>query len=161
MTKFNHISTIAIATALFAAGPAFADDHKMKNDADMDAKATMEMKKIDAKMKMETEVQLKTGETMTNDVAPVHVNDTVGEVLQSNGDILPEADNDALMAAGTERNKDVLISVESDNEIASNAIVVPTIDAKPVTTVTCPVGTTAQPDMTCLITGNYMGAGSK
>lgn len=87
--------------------------------------------------------------------AEAATNDTLGELLQSNGEILPQSDEEVLMADGDEKDKDRLIKLESDNEIASNAIVVPTLNAEPITTVSCPVGTTAQPDMTCLITGNF------
>lgn len=81
--------------------------------------------------------------------------DTVDEILQSNGTIKPEADRKVLMSNGTEKRKSVLVRQESDNEIANNAIVVPALNAKAITTVACPVGTTAQPDMTCLVTGNF------
>ena len=59
------------------------------------------------------------------------------------------------MSDGTEETKGDLLAAESDDEIASNAIVVPLLNEAPITTVSCPIGTTAQPDMTCLITGDY------
>ena len=82
-------------------------------------------------------------------------NDTVGEILQADGDADPEADKKLLMANGDQVKKSVLIAKESDNSAANNAIVVPTVGSEILTTVSCPVGTTAQPNMTCLVTGNY------
>lgn len=81
--------------------------------------------------------------------------DTVDEILQSNGTVKPHADRKVLMSNGTEKLKAILIRQENDNEIANNAIVVPALNAEAITTVACPVGTSAQPDMTCLITGNF------
>lgn len=83
------------------------------------------------------------------------VNDTIGEILQADGDADPEADRKLLMADGEQMKKSTLIRKESDNTAANNAIVVPTLGTNVLTTVACPVGTTAQPDMTCLVTGNY------
>ena len=83
------------------------------------------------------------------------VNDTIGEILQADGDADPEADRKLLMANGKQMKKSTLIMKESDNSAANNAIVVPTIGSNVLTTVACPVGTTAKPDMTCHVTGNY------
>ena len=82
-------------------------------------------------------------------------NDTIGEILQADGDADPEADRKLLMSNGDQMKKSTLIMKESDNMAANNAIVVPTVNSKVLTTVSCPVGTTAQPDMTCLVTGDY------
>ena len=83
------------------------------------------------------------------------VNDTIGEILQADGDADPEADRKLLMADGKQMKKSTLIMKESDNSAANNAIVVPTVGTNILTTVACPVGTTAQPNMTCLVTGDY------
>jgi len=42
--------------------------------------------------------------------------------------------------------------LDSDNRIDNNAIVVPSSSGA-ITTVSCPIGTTAKPDMTCHVTG--------
>lgn len=81
--------------------------------------------------------------------------DTVDELLQSNGESTPDMDQKILMTNGEEKKKSVLIRQESDDDIANNAIVVPALNSDAITTVACPVGTTAQPDMTCLVTGNF------
>ena len=83
------------------------------------------------------------------------VNDTIGEIIQADGDADPEADRKLLMASGQQMAKSTLIAKESDNKVSNNAIVVPTVGTNVLTTVACPVGTTAQSDMTCLVTGNY------
>jgi len=82
-------------------------------------------------------------------------NDTVGEILQADGDADPETDRKLLMSNGDQMTKAKLIMKDSDNRASNNAIVVPTVDSNILTTVSCPVGTTAQPDMTCMVTGNY------
>lgn len=93
--------------------------------------------------------------TTMQDAEAMKINDTVGEILQADGDPDPEADRKLLMANGDQMAKATLIAKESDNNIANNAIVVPTIGSNVLTTVSCPVGTTAQPDMTCHVTGDY------
>lgn len=96
-----------------------------------------------------------TSTTTVQGAEAMKVNDTVGEILQADGDADPEADRKLLMANGEQMAKSTLIAKESDNSIANNAIVVPTVGSNVLTTVSCPVGTTAQPDMTCHVTGNY------
>ncbi len=81
--------------------------------------------------------------------------DTVDELLQSNGDLRPTKNNAVPMTYGYERSKSALIRQDSDNQIADNAIVVPALNSEAITTVACPVGTSAQPNMTCLVTGNF------
>jgi len=82
-------------------------------------------------------------------------NDTIGEILQADGDADPERDRKLLMSNGDQMKKSTLIMKESDNNVANNAIVVPTLGTNVLTTVSCPVGTTAKPDMTCHVTGDY------
>ncbi|NNE57277.1 MAG: hypothetical protein HKN36_04135 [Hellea sp.] len=103
----------------------------------------------------ENTITVETEVTTSTAAEEAAMNDTLGELLQSNGEVVPQSDEDVLMSDGSEEDKDALIVMESDNDISDNTIVVPTNSAEPVTTVTCPVGTTAQPDMTCLITGDY------
>lgn len=81
--------------------------------------------------------------------------DTADEILQSNGDRVPTANNAVPMTYGYEKNKSTLMRQDSDNQLADNAIVVPAVNSKAITTVACPVGTSAQPNMTCLVTGNF------
>jgi hypothetical protein len=83
-------------------------------------------------------------------------NDTIGEIIQADGDADPEADRKLLMASGKQMKKSTLAMKESDGTVMNNAIVVPTVGTDVLTTVSCPVGTTAQVDMTCLVTGNFV-----
>ena len=96
-----------------------------------------------------------TSATSVTDAEAMKINDTIGEVLQADGDADPEADRKLLMSNGDQMTKAKLKMMDSDNIAANNAIVVPTIGSNVLTTVACPVGTTAQPDMTCHVTGNY------
>lgn len=82
-------------------------------------------------------------------------NETVGKILQADGDADPETDRKLLMSNGDQMKKSKLVLKDNDNTASNNAIVVPTVESNVLTTVACPVGTTAQPDMTCLVTGNY------
>ena len=115
---------------------------------------------------MTNETPTSTQVLSTTDIAPVipvtyseaeamKRNDTIGEILQADGDADSEADRKLLMANGDQMSKSKLIMKESDNNAANNAIVVPTLGTNILTTVSCPVGTTAKPDMTCHVTGNY------
>lgn len=96
-----------------------------------------------------------TSTTSLKGAEAMKVNDTIGEIIQADGDADPEADRKLLMASGKQVAKSRLIAKESDNKASNNAIVVPTVGTNVLTTVACPVGTTAQPDMTCLVTGDY------
>lgn len=82
-------------------------------------------------------------------------NDTIGEVLQADAEPDVQSDREMLMYDGRQMTKASLISSEGDNNVKNNSITVPTVNSNVVTTVACPVGTTAQPNMTCLVTGNY------
>ncbi|MEL7232528.1 MAG: hypothetical protein AAGJ85_08465, partial [Pseudomonadota bacterium] len=64
-------------------------------------------------------------------------------------------DQDIIVAGDQTIKDDAFRAVDDDGKIADNAIVVPG-SADTITTVTCPAGTEAQPDMTCLITGDYV-----
>lgn len=83
--------------------------------------------------------------------------DYVGEVLQSNETNVRrmEGDDKLLMSKGEAKREATVEMQENDKTIRNNAIVVPTTNGQYTTTVSCPVGTTAQPDMTCLVTGDY------
>lgn len=136
-------TALASAAALAVAAPAFAGDHKdkMKKDGEYKTKTTVTMTET------ETEVM---GAVEMN---PVKINDTVGEILQADGEPSIQADEDIIVMDDTV-NEDVFRSVDDDGMVADNAIVVPGTNGA-ITTITCPAGTTAQTDMTCLITGDY------
>ena len=124
------------------------------------AAAAGDMNKDDVAVEMKTKTESDIGVSIRNydkstPAQEAAVNDTLDELLQSNGAKLDDADKGVLMSDGTEETKGDLLAAESDDEIASNAIVVPLLNEAPITTVSCPIGTTAQPDMTCLITGDY------
>ncbi|MGB3456804.1 MAG: hypothetical protein WBG08_11720 [Litorimonas sp.] len=80
-------------------------------------------------------------------------NDTVGEILQADGEPSIQSDEDIIVMDDTV-NEDVFRAADDDGMVADNAIVVPGSNGT-LTTVTCPAGTTAQTDMTCEITGEY------
>lgn len=135
-----------------------SDEKKAKWATYSDEKRHMWMdKKIMKMMKAETSDNSKIINTTATykGAEMMKRNDTVGEILQADGDADPEADRKLLMSNGNQMKKSVLIAKEMDNRAANNAIVVPTVNSNVLTTVSCPVGTTAQPDMTCHITGDY------
>ena len=134
----NMKTTLISVAALAIAAPAFADHHKdASHQEKTEAKAEMSMTTTDEQAEM----------------APVKVNDTVGEILQADGEPSIQSDDDVVMADGHTVDKDV-VKAAGEATLADNAIVVPG-SADTVTTVNCPVGTTAHPDMTCLISGDY------
>jgi hypothetical protein len=136
--------TLASVAALAIAAPAFADHHK---DASHQEKA-------EAKAEMSEAMKDEQGDmAATAEMAPEKVNNTVGEVLQADGEPSIQSDDDVVMADGHTVDEDV-VKAAGEASLADNAIVVPG-SADTVTTVSCPVGTTAQADMTCLITGEY------
>ena len=83
------------------------------------------------------------------------VNDTVGEFLQADGEPDVQTDREILMSNGDQMTKSKVTALEKDGQVKNNIIAVPTLNSNVVTTVSCPVGTTAQTDMTCLVTGDY------
>ncbi|MEM7729987.1 MAG: hypothetical protein AAF311_12055 [Pseudomonadota bacterium] len=85
---------------------------------------------------------------------PAKINDTVGEILQADGQPSIQSDEDIIVMDDTV-NEDVFRAADDDGMVADNAIVVPGSNGT-LTTVTCPAGTTAQTDMTCEITGDYV-----
>lgn len=177
----TYLKTILMSAAAVAiAAPAFAADgpQDKKLDAEMKAKTTVtmsdkevammkkkqmdEMRKkhmesmgMDAKsdMHMETEGHMETDGEMHTDMHPSKVNDTVGEILQADGEPSVQSDDDIIVEDYTIED-DEFRAADDDGMIADNAIVVPGSEGT-ITTVTCPAGTTAQPDMTCMITGEY------
>ena len=118
----------------------------------MDKKIT---KKIYANAAAHTDARIINTSTVTGAEA-MKRNDTIGEILQADGEPDPQMDREVLMSQGHQNTKGELKRLEGDNNVKNNAIVVPTVENPNVlTTVSCPVGTTAQPDMTCLVTGDY------
>ena len=113
--------------------------------------------KAETKMKSETKTVTTTAkDEMKQDrkMLKAKHDHTVGEILQKDGELHTKADQELLTHDGDKQTKAKIKSWESDNQVADNAIVVPS-SAGAATTVSCPVGTTAQPDMTCLVTGNF------
>ncbi|GGX63467.1 hypothetical protein GCM10011309_11820 [Litorimonas cladophorae] len=124
---------ISSAVALAASTTAYADGHKDKS----------------------TNMQIMTKTTVTTQTQGLTMtNDTVGEILQADGQPDTQSDYELLTHDGDMLTKAEAKTLDSDHEIANNAIVVPSSTGA-VTTVNCPIGTTAQPDMTCHVTGNF------
>jgi len=129
---------------------------KWSTYSEADQKAWMDKKIAKKMMKSNVMMENTTATSVSYQGAEaMKRNDTIGEILQADGDAYPEADRKLLMSNGDQMKKSVLIAKETDKRAANNAIVVPTVDSNALTTVSCPVGTTAQPDMTCHVTGNY------
>lgn len=160
-------------------------DHMMKGDGMMKSDTSMqttmtsaqrmdaEKKIISAMSKKERKAYMKmapdgrkammnkklTGDYMAHSSIMMSDTMTTGEVLQMNEPKNPTmGDGDVLMSDGRTIDADRVMAMESkdsDGMIKNNAIVVPTVNNQAITTVSCPVGTTAQTNGTCLITGNY------
>lgn len=140
MTYFK--TALVSAATLAIAAPAFADHHgDKKKDDNYKSKTTM------TEQQPETEVR---GAVEMNDVK---INDTVGEILQADGEPSIQSDEDIIVMDDTV-NENAFRAADDDGMVADNAIVVPGSNGT-LSTVTCPAGTTAQADMTCLITGDY------
>jgi len=159
MTYFK--TALVSAAALAIAAPAFAGDGHMKkkHDAEMKAQtsaAMMDKKHDDKKMHDQHDSMTKENKTAVmgaTEMAPSKVNDTVGEMLQADGEPSIQSDEE-IIVQDYQIEDDAFRSADDDGMIADNAIAVPGSNGT-VTTVTCPAGTTAQADMTCLITGDY------
>jgi hypothetical protein len=175
----TYLKTIlASAAAVAIAAPAFAAEgpQDMKSDADVKVKTTVTMtdedvakmkkKQMDAMRKKHMEsmektdamkvdsVKVKTTTTAeTTEMDASKINDTVGEILQADGEPSIQSDQEIIVEDYTIED-DEFRTADDDGMIKDNAIVVPG-SAGTLTTVTCPAGTTAQPDMTCMITGDY------
>jgi len=88
----------------------------------------------------------------------VETRDDLGQILQSNETNVPRmtGDDKLLMSEGQIKTEAQLNSEEQMSTAMDNAITVPTVsNPNKITTVSCPVGTTAQADMTCLVTGDW------
>ena len=154
----NHTAKLILltATSMMIAFPAAAGEkgNKMKTDT-LQSDTHVHSKKgvqLDGHMDAKTHAKAKMHKRSMDHT---QVNTNIDELLQADGKRYQQGDDKAVMARGGEMIKDRLIRAESDNKIKNNTIVVPAVNASPITTVTCPVGTTAQPNMTCLITGDY------
>lgn len=108
-------------------------------------KHTMKRSMTESSMKSEVRGAVETGSDM-------------GEILQSNKTNVARsgADDKLLMSKGQIKSEAQINAEERSSSAMDNAITVPT-ESNPnrVTTVSCPAGTTAQADMTCLVTGNW------
>lgn len=129
--------TAATASAAFAGGDKVYSDTKMTDKTTVTSSNTM------------PEIS-----GVVNAKAVTKKNDTVGEILQADGQADTQSDYELLTHDGDMLTKTEAIVMDSDKRIADNAIVVPSSTGA-ITTVNCPIGTTAQPDMTCHVTGNY------
>ncbi len=135
-------TTLISAAALCVAMPAFAGEgystDKKKIETEAATTMTMNTDVMNAEARMD----------------PSKVNDTVGEVLQADGQPSIQSDDEIIVAGEDTIEDDAFRAEDDDGRIADNAIVVPG-SADTITTVSCPAGTEAQVDMTCLITGDY------
>lgn len=143
-TALTSVAAIALAAPAFAGQQGKTSDHTMMDKAEMITQ-------------METQTQSKTTiETRTDVMGAMddaRLNDTVGEILQSDGEIIDDADQEIIVDM-TEMTESEFRTEDDDGMVRDNAIVVPG-SAGTITTVTCPAGTEAQTNMTCLITGDF------
>lgn len=159
----TFIASLVIAT--FSLSPAFADGHMEKKEGQhMDkthsekthSEKTMKKKMMsDSKAKMDSDMGADT-KVMTQKAykGTLRPDVSVGTVLQEGTIATKPSDKDMMMYDGDLKMKSKVKAMDGDKTIKNNTIVVPS-DTKALTTVTCPAGTTAQADMTCMITGDY------
>ncbi|MGB6229785.1 MAG: hypothetical protein WBF53_06610 [Litorimonas sp.] len=142
-------TALASAAALALAAPALAGEGPVKTSGDYNAKMKVE---TETTAVMETEQN--TAVMGAVETIPAEkINDTVGEILQADGEPSIQDDMEVVMADGHTVHKQTLLNA-GDGMAVDNAIAVPGSNGT-VTTVMCPAGTTAQLDMTCLITGDF------
>jgi len=125
--------------------------------SDTDRAAFMMLSEKERKMRMNK--QLMGGDYMAGNASMTSDTMSTGQVLQMNEPMNPTlGDGDVLMSNGATPDVDKVMAMEaqeSDGTLMNNAIAVPTIGGNEVlTTVTCPVGAEAQPDGTCMLTGD-------
>jgi hypothetical protein len=136
---------------LAASSAAFAGDKNMKMKTSSDAASWTDSNMI--KSETMSEARMMDAASAATPAA-TFANDTIGEVLQADGQPDTQNDFELLTHDGDMLTKAEALTMDSDNRIADNAIVVPSSTGA-LTTVNCPIGTTAQPDMTCHVTGNF------
>ncbi len=150
MTYFKTALICTVATFALAS-TSFAGEKGDYNKKNKDAQSKMKMdQKTDKKWNAETKANTyMTGATDSGNY--------VGDILQSNETNIERAENDdkLLLSNGKAIQEGTIDSAEGDMTVLDNAIIVPTTDGEFATTVACPIGTTAQADMTCLVTGDY------
>ena len=176
MTYFKPI-LLSAAAALAFASPAFADHHKSGDKTMKDAQHKTMKHKMEKPDNWETlneaeqkawkkthwkSHSMKSDKSMEMENTEVRgavlKNESTGEILQSNETNVPRmsGDDKLLMSEGDVKEPAAINMQENPSTAKDNAIVVPTEDNPNLaTTVTCPAGTTAQPDMTCHVTGDY------
>ena len=146
----THIKNILIATTTvlaLAAVPTLA--FSQMTDAEM-------QEAMKAKQLHELALKNMRTDEHSEHVADMSNKDRIDHILQSNETMeTTTADDALLMASGDLISSDSFRMKAKDNEIENNMIVVPTLGTNLLTTVACPIGTTAQANETCLITGNY------
>ena len=144
-------TALTTTAALAVAVPAFAGDKAKTADAAM-MKSDTAVVTTTTVTEMETDMEVMgASETMMH---PSKVNDTVGEVLQADGEPSIQADQEIIVDRGQMTDAEFR-ALDDDGMIADNAIAVPGSNGT-VSTVTCPAGTEAQTNGTCLVTGNWI-----
>lgn len=150
----TYLKTALISAATLAiAAPAFAgqkDDKAksmMKHDAQMTTQADADMHSATTVTTIENRTEV------MGAIDEARINDTTGEILQADGDIIAQADQEIIVDT-TEMTETEFRVSDDDGQIEDNAIVVPGSN-ETITTVTCPAGTEAQTNMTCLVTGDF------
>lgn len=130
MPKTTLLSAAALLFAL-GAGAAYAQDDMMKKDMTDGAQEALEDTMEAA------EDTLEAAETLENEMQG-------------------EADMDAPDMTGGPIMDDAMMD-DSTSMIATEPAPAPALAPTQTVTVACPAGTTAQPDGTCMITGNWQG----
>jgi len=146
----TYLKTTLIATALTAAtgSIAFADGHK-DGDHDMHDKMKTE-KAMESKSTYNKDMKSETWNT--DQMEASKVNDTAGEILQADGEPSIQSDREYVTYDGDQKVHG--INPAAHSEISKEAVVVPGSNNS-LTTVSCPEGTVAQADMTCMIKGQF------
>ncbi len=172
MTLRTILTTTAMAASALIAAPAFADGHaehdmkaKVKAEADITmgspaAKATLQQQKAEDLMQ-KAEQQMDAG--MEDKAVDTAVDGIVMEMKAESNVAKAEAMTGAdlvLKTKGETRDpllgENATVLVNADTPETVTVPVTATITAPaPAVSISCPAGTTAQPDNTCMITGDY------
>jgi len=176
MTKTLASTAIALA---FVGTPALAGHHEEGNKDTMAKKHEM-LKKEHVQMKNDSDVSMikthvkaheehsvKHAEHMMSETSVegtsniegdmiMDSEDRVGQILQTDNMAGKDSPGEeVMMYDGEVEDKMVVKAEDDDGQIKDNAVVVPSLTSETITTVTCPPGTEAQENMTCLITGDF------
>lgn len=172
--RFKLTATALTAAALLAA-PAFADGHgdeahEMKNKAKAAmtspaAKAPLQQQKAeDLMQKAEQQMEAGNTEAAMNTAKKgvkmeIKAEQNVMKAEKMSGDNLELMNKGETSDLLTDTNATVLVNTDPNVQVIvkDQATTMAPAPAMPAASIACPYGTTAQPNGTCMITGDYKG----